>query len=167
MNRKTGIAAALAAGTICLAAPAMAHIGTSPAEVHKGATFEVGFGVGHGCDGSPTIAVRLQVPDGVTSVRPVAKAGWAIEVVRDGDEVTQVNWTGGSLDDALYDRFTIRGQIEEGVAEESVVYFPMVQECAVGVHRWISIPVEGQPEPDEPAPGITVLPAEAGGGHGH
>ena len=71
------------------------------------------------------------------------------------------------MDDALYDRFVIRGQVDNTVAEDSVVYFPIVQECAVGVHRWISIPVEGQPEPDEPAPGVTVLPAEEGGGHGH
>jgi uncharacterized protein YcnI len=166
MNRKIGIAAALAAGVMGLAPPATAHVGTLPSEVHKGGTFEVGFGIGHGCEGSPTVAVRLQVPDGVSSVRPVVKPGWTIELVKDGDRVTQVNWTGGSVDDALYDRFTIRGQIEDRVADESVVYFPIVQECAVGVHRWISIPAEGQPEPDEPAPGVTVLPAEAGGpGH--
>jgi uncharacterized protein YcnI len=167
MNRKTGIAAVLAAGVAGLVAPAVAHVGTSPAEVHKGATFEVGFGIGHGCDGSPTVAVRLQVPEGVTAVKPLVKPGWEIEVVKDGDRVTQVNWTGGSVDDALYDRFTIRGQVDDTVAEESVVYFPIVQECAAGVHRWISIPVEGQPEPEEPAPGVRVLPAEEGGGHGH
>ena len=33
-------------------------------------TQEVSFGVGHGCSGTDTYSVRIEIPAGVTSVRP-------------------------------------------------------------------------------------------------
>jgi uncharacterized protein YcnI len=180
MKRNFGSVAAAATGIVLSALPAAAHVGLSVEEAHKGATFTLGFGIGHGCEGNPTTTVRLQVPEGVISVQPYAKPGWEIEVVSGAygatqmrgeipvsEGVVQINWTGGSLDNALYDEFVIRARIADNIADETMIWFPVVQECAAGgVHRWIAIPVEGQAEPDEPAPGLLVLPAEPGG-RGH
>ena len=44
------------------------------------------------------------------------------------------------------------------------LWFPVVQRCAQGETRWIQIPVEGEPEPDEPAPGVTLTDAVAASG---
>ena len=37
------------------------------------------------------------------------------------------------------------------------LWFPTVQRCVKGVHRWIAIPRKGQPEPEEPAPGVRLV----------
>ena len=44
------------------------------------------------------------------------------------------------------------------------LYFPTVQRCVKGVHRWIQIPVKGKAEPESPAPGVTLV--KSTGGHG-
>ena len=165
----------------CLLATAtQAHVGLSLTEAPKGATFMLGFGIGHGCDGQPTTTVRLQIPAGVIAVQPVAKPGWTIEIVngaytapqtRDGAPVTegvvQINWTGGNLPNELYDQFFIRARIADNVETGAMVWFPIVQECpGGGAHRWITVPVEGQPEPAEPTPGL-MIGAPAAAGHAH
>jgi periplasmic copper chaperone A len=168
-----------AAMACLLGSPAEAHVGLTPAEAEKGVTVVLGFGIGHGCEGQPTTAVRLQIPAGVIAVQPFAKPGWTIEIVngayagpqaRDGAQVTegviQINWTGGNLPSELYDQFFIRARIADNVETGTMVWFPVVQECPNGVSRWITVPVEGQPEPAEPTPGLMVgEPAAAGHAH--
>jgi uncharacterized protein YcnI len=157
---------------------ALAHVGVTPSSLPTNQTALVGFGIGHGCDGPPTTTVRMQIPLGVISVQPVAKPGWEITITRSSyaapqmngtatvaEGVTLIEWTGGNLPDELYDQFWIRARVASNVAADTRLYFPMVQECPDGVHRWISIPVEGQPEPAEPAPGITVGAPAAAAGH--
>lgn len=158
--------------------PAQAHMAVVPSEVPAGSSFTAGFAVGHGCDGSPTTVVKLSIPAGILSVKPVAKPGWDIEIVS-GDYataqtlnggpvtsgVTQINWTGGSLPDAWYDDFAIHGSLSDDIAAGSTIHFPIVQECENGgVYRWITIEGEGE-EADEPAPQIHI--GEPSGGHEH
>jgi len=159
--------------------PAYAHMAVVPSEVPAGSSFTAGFAVGHGCEGSPTTVVKMSIPAGVLSVKPVAKPGWEIEIVtgdyatpqtlNDGpvtSGVTQINWTGGSLPDAWYDEFSIHASLSDDIAEGSVIPFPIVQECENGgVYRWISVAGEGEEEADEPAPQLHI--GEAKGGHGH
>ncbi len=45
----------------------------------------------------PTVGIRLLVPDGVDRVTPFVKPGWKINVGKDGDKVTQIEWTGGAV----------------------------------------------------------------------
>lgn len=161
-------------------AAAQAHVGVTPAEVPGGQTTLIGFGIGHGCDAAATIAVRMQIPEGVISVQPVAKPGWDITITRgtyatpqmNGETqvtegVTMIEWTGGNLPNAWYDQFWIRARVATSVDPHTMMWFPVVQECeGGGVNRWISVPVEGQPEPDEPTPGFMVTePGEAGHAH--
>jgi uncharacterized protein YcnI len=41
-----------------------------------------------------------------------------------------------------------------------MLYFPVVQECEKGVHRWIEIPAAGKSPGDypSPAPGLKLVP---------
>jgi uncharacterized protein YcnI len=43
------------------------------------------------------------------------------------------------------------------------MYFPVVQECEKGAHRWIEIPATGKSSSDypEPAPALKLLPGTA------
>jgi uncharacterized protein YcnI len=73
--------------------------------------------------------------------------------------VTQISWTGGRLPDAWFDTFEVN--VGMPAKPGSMVYFPVVQRCAKGVTRWITIPAKGQPEPETPAPGVLLVKAAA------
>src|SRR5690606_24081944 len=148
-----------------LRAPAPPH----PLSLHVALPISLAFRIGHGCEGQPTTSVSIQIPGGVASVQPFPKAGWDLDVetgplpepIDAGDRqitegVTNVTWSGGSLEDAHTDVFQIRATIygDEGDA----VFFPVVQRCGDTEHAWIAIPAEGHDPHDleEPAPGLTI-----------
>ncbi len=155
---------------------AVAHVGTTPAKAPAGQTTVIGFTIGHGCEGSPTRSVAIRLPAGITSAKPRPKPGWRVSIKRgrlpqpvkdfEGNTITrgvlEVAWTGGNLPDAWYDTFELRVGLPNSPGK--TLYFPTVQRCANGVHRWIQIPRKGQPEPEEPAPGVTLVKASGGNG---
>ncbi len=158
--------AALAAAALLLApAGASAHVALAvTGAAAPGTTNLFGFGPGHGCAGSPTVAVAIKIPEGISAVKPVAKPGWSIDIVAGAEpgSVAEVHFTGGNLPDAWFDQFWIRAKIDAGAAPGSRIWFPVVQSCASGENAWIAIPAAGQPEPEEPAPGFTVNAPAAG-----
>jgi uncharacterized protein YcnI len=44
-------------------------------------TFRGAMVISHGCAGSPTMTVRIRIPDGVKRAKPMPKAGWELETV--------------------------------------------------------------------------------------
>ncbi|MGD9750459.1 MAG: YcnI family protein [Acidimicrobiia bacterium] len=136
------------------AGSAAAHVHTDPSSVTSGTEATVGFGVEHGCDGSPTVAMRFKIPAEVTDAKGVAKTGWTVE-----NGSGTVTFSGGSLGPDTADHFDISFTVPTGVTR---LDFPVVQQCAEGQNDWISIAADGQPEPDSPAPRLTVVaPGEA------
>jgi uncharacterized protein YcnI len=168
-----------ALGGLLVMAPQMlsAHVTLEEQQAEPNGSYKAVLGVGHGCEGSPTTAIRVQIPDGVIAVKPMPKAGWQLETVKDkydrpydyfGTELTegvkQIAWSGGELPDDYYDEFVFVGRLTD-FAPDTVLYFPTVQECAEGAHRWIEIPAAGQ-DPDEleePAPAVTIIEDASGG----
>src|SRR5471032_653967 len=80
-----------------LPASAMAHVTLTEPQAKPGAHYLAHFKVGHGCDGSPTTALSITIPEGVSHVEPQAKPGWKAELVRDGKRVSAVNFSGGRI----------------------------------------------------------------------
>jgi uncharacterized protein YcnI len=74
--------------------------------------------------------------------------------------VTEISFTGGNLPDAFYDEFVFTGFLAGDLEPGKLLYFPVVQECEKGVHRWIEIPAAGKSagEYPEPAPALKLLP---------
>jgi uncharacterized protein YcnI len=168
---KSAFMAAAAAGFSLVAlGAAHAHVTANPNEAPAGGYFRTALRVGHGCGGTATTAVRVKMPDGVLSVRPQAKPGWTIEIklrkldkpveIGHGRTVTEtvdeIAWRGGPLPDAHFDEFGLSMQMPK--RPNQTLYFPVVQECEQGVHRWIEIPAAGQKWDDlkEPAPFVQV-----------
>ena len=161
----------VAAGS-ALAGAAGAHVTASPDSAKSGSYFTTSFTVPHGCSGAATVAVRIKLPDGVADVKPQMKPGWTVEVITrklpspehdaHGNTITevadQVAWRGGPLPDNLYDTFGVLMKLPDKAG--ATLYFPTVQECQTGVHRWIEIPAAGQQWHDlaEPAPFVKLLP---------
>jgi uncharacterized protein YcnI len=149
-----------------LATAAMAHVTLEVREAPVGANIKAVLRVPHGCDGSPMIALRVKIPEGVVGVKPMPKPGWNIEIktgkytktheaaegAKVSEGVTELDWTGGKLPDGFYDEFVFRAFIANDLAPGSTVYFPAVQECEKGVHRWIEIPEPGKSLDDYPEP---------------
>ncbi len=170
MNKaKTGVGVLL-----LLAAPSVtwAHVTLKQQEAPAGSTYEAVLKIGHGCESSPTIAVRVRIPEGVVAVVPEAKPGWQLETkveayaapVQVSDQmvtegVREIVWSGGNLPDGQDETFVFSSQLPDA-APGTVIYFPVVQECVQGVHRWIDMQPGGDHSnhDDSPAPAVTLIP---------
>lgn len=171
MTRSVLRAAAIAAALVAAAGPAAAHVTANPNEAPSGSYFRTALRVGHGCQGSPTVAVRVKIPDGVLSARPQMKPGWTITItMRTLDKpveaghgrmisevVDQIEWRGGPLPNEYFDEFGLSVKLPSGAAGD-ILYFPVVQECEAGLHRWIEIPSGERKwgDLDQPAPFVTL-----------
>lgn len=165
-----------------MAAPASAHITIidGSAVVGGGYGTEITFRVPHGCAGAATDSLELQIPEGVTSVKPKWMAGWTIETEprasatestepatsaeppADSEETAEVGlvrWSGASLPDDQYLDFQIRAVFPE---TPGTIYFPIVQHCGDAEEAWIQIPADGQSadDLDLPAPSVTIVEGE-------
>jgi len=152
---------------------ALAHVSLQVKEAPVGTFYKAVFQVPHGCEGTPTTVVRVQVPEGVIAVKPQPKAGWTLEKVTDvyaksydyygtptSEGVKEVVWSGGNLADDEYDEFSIRLYLTTDLKVGETLNFPVVQECLDGLaERWIEVPAAGQSEDDLelPAPGVKLL----------
>jgi len=163
-----------AAGAL-LSTACLAHITLETKRAPAGSTYKAVVRVPHGCGDSPTVAVRIKIPDGVFNVKPMPKPGWKLETKRGkypkpykgehGDlteGVLELSWSGGKLPDDQYDEFVFRAALGSDLAANKTIYFPIVQECEKGVERWIEIPADGQKRDDLkfPAADLTITPAK-------
>jgi uncharacterized protein YcnI len=169
--RFNAIAAVAAASlTLALSSAATAHATLAQDQAVTGSYYVATMNVPHGCEGSPTLKVRIKIPDGVTGVKPQPKAGWQLETVTGKldkpytdhgktitEGVTEVVWTGKLLD-SHFDQFAMQVKLP-GAAPGSMIFFPTVQECEKGAHRWIEIPAAGKTRSDykEPAPFLRII----------
>src|SRR5882724_9805821 len=163
----------LAAVAILTTSPALAHVLLETKQATIGASYKAVFKVPHGCAGTATTKIRSQIPEGVISVKPMPKAGWTLEMVKGkyaaeydyfgsklSEGVKEVAWSGGKLADDNYDEFVVTTYLTGGLKPDSMLYFPVVQECEQGVSRWIDIPKEGESHGHDsktPAPGIKLI----------
>ncbi len=173
-------AAAAAAVTFLVAAPASAHVTVTPTETAAGAYTVLTFSVGHGCEGSPTNKITIQVPEGINTVTPTRQPFYDVKVTKEklaepvkdahGNELTErdatIVYTAKTpLPDGQRDAFEVSLQLPE---EEGTLAFPTVQTCEKGETAWVEETPEGATEePESPAPAFEVTAAEAEDGHGH
>lgn len=91
--------------------PVSAHVTVKPKQVGVGERTDFVVSVPTEED-NPTVAVRLIVPEGVTSVRPNVKPGWTIQLKRNASEnVTEITWSGGSIPAEQRDEFIFSAQV--------------------------------------------------------
>jgi len=151
---------------------ASAHVTLETREASIGAPYKAVFKVGHGCNGSATIKLRVRIPEGVIAVKPMPKSGWDVQTVTGkydkgyrffhgatlSEGVKEVVWA-GKLEDKFYDEFVLSTFLSDALPAGETLYFPVVQECEQGVHRWIETPKPGSAHDlAEPAPGVRLQP---------
>lgn len=156
-------------GLSLIPASASAHVGVKSGPATADQTQEIDFGVGHGCAGSDTYKVRIEIPAGMTSVRAASSSFGKAEVFKDDAEnVVAVEWTKRVEDvlpaDTHYYTLTIRAKVPN--QPFGVLYFPIYQTCSKpGGELLPVVPWVGTPEAPaaEPAADLLILPAKKPG----
>lgn len=158
---------------------ASAHVRVSSADAAPGGYGELTFRVPNESDTASTVSLRVQIPTGTplasVSVKPVP--GWTatattgpidppVEVHGSevSEAVTEIVWTadpGAGIAPGQYQTFSISAG---PMPEVDSLTFPAIQTYDDGMEQaWIEPTVEGQEEPDSPAPVLTLT----GGGDAH
>jgi len=174
MTMRTPLAGATALALL-LATPAGAHVVLDKGEAPAAAYVRLAFQVGHGCPGqAATTAIRVLIPEGVTVARPMPHPGWTLSrpgaapqaaghhghAAASGHDhapspAGEIAWTGGRLEDGLYDEFVLQIRTPE---TQGALAFPVVQECEGGkVSRWIEPPAPDGARVANPAPVLRVV----------
>lgn len=162
-------AGVLGGAALAVAVPLMAgaHVGVSPDELAAGDHGVLTFSFSHGCENSPTTALRITMPEGLASVSPTMDSDWNIQVERGDDGlVSVVTYTAVAPVPT-----ELRGAVSMGVGLDEntpdTLAFPVVQECVEGSTEWTQLAEKGE-DPhslDAPAPVVSVTAAGADG-HG-
>jgi uncharacterized protein YcnI len=155
---------------------ASAHVSLASGPGYANTTQEVTFGVGHGCEGSDTFSIQIDIPEGVTSVRAVPTSFGAVSVQKNtAGVVTSVTFTKTepvlATDDNYY-KLSLRIKVPN--APFTTVYFPTHQTCkkpdgtVLPVVDWVGTSDNQGHASDagaapEPAPALVVLPARVPG----
>lgn len=146
---------------------AAAHVVLAEPEAQPNAYYAGEFRVSHGCGDSPTVAFRIEIPDGINTARPQPKPGWEIEIERQTlpapiaseygeitERVSAITWRGR----LPADQFDAFGLLVKLPNRSGPLYFRALQTCETGGRAWIDVPVAGQSRHDllNPAPVLTM-----------
>lgn len=92
-----------------LSSTASAHVVVKPGDVTTGSFQTFTMGVPNE-KGGAVVAVKLLIPDNVSSVTPTVKQGWTITTEKSGEGesavVKSITWSGGTIGESLRDEFT-------------------------------------------------------------
>lgn len=173
---RASCAALLASATLC-AIPVHAHVSFEASEARPNTTYKAILKVPHGCEGAPTVRLRVTIPEGIVAVKPAPKPGWTVETTKGryarsydyfgkplAEGVKEIIWSGGSLLDEHYDEFVFQARLTDALPIGQRAYMPVVQDCTNGQNAWTEVPEPGQDAHalKHPAPGIMILAQAAG-----
>jgi len=136
------------------ACSAHAHVVLQDPAAAPGTTYRAAFQIGHGCEGSPTTGIRVQIPEGFVATKPMPKPGWTVVAKvahlakpytlhgrTVSDDVVEVAWTANSKDsalpDAFFDEFVLRGTTPK---QAGPIWFKVLQTCEKGQIDWAQTP---------------------------
>jgi uncharacterized protein YcnI len=170
---------AAGAAVLTLAVPALAHITVTPDSAPAGSAAVLTFHVPNEEAKADTTEVDIKIPTERPIVDLLVKPvpGWtssvktitlAKPVVTDDGKFTQavseVTWSGGKIAPGQFQDFSVSADpLPTGV---SSVAFKALQTYSNGdVVRWIDLAAPGQPEPDHPAPVLTLTGATTSAAH--
>ena len=163
---------------LALAGPASAHVTIGPDTTAKGGSdVELTFRVPNEEAQADTTQLEVDFPTDkpITGVLPEPTPGWTVKVDNvtlatpiktDDGTVTQVvqriTWSGGQLPPGQYQGFRVMlGSLPDNA--DSLTFKALQTYSNGDVVRWIDVQQPGQPEPDHPAPVLTLTAAAPDG----
>ncbi|KAJ3267795.1 hypothetical protein HDV01_004029 [Terramyces sp. JEL0728] len=124
----------------------------------------------HGCNSTSTLDVTVQIPKGVTSVKPKKIYGWRLSTTsrnldtpitaENGAQITSeldtITWSDGNLPDSEFEEFPLTVKLPFPASDGTKFYFPTIQRCVTGSNNWTQVPTPGV-SLQFPAPALTVM----------
>ncbi|KAI1321358.1 hypothetical protein EDD11_006696 [Mortierella claussenii] len=173
---KFTILASAVVSTLLLATSSVeAHVTANPSAAVSGGYFQTNFRVPHGCDGNATDMVIVEIPKGVSSVRPHATVPWntTINMIALDTPITtptgvinttvgSVTWSNGQLLDSMYEDFGLQFKLP---TMEGPLYWSVYQHCVNNAwNNWTNVPDASGKTAGFPAAVIQVSNATATSG---
>ena len=171
-------AALVSAATLLTATPAWAHVTVHPTSIPtRSSDFELTFQVPNERDQANTVSLQVFFPTELPllSVAVLPVSGWTAQVnprrlvtpiATDDGQVTQVvsdiTWTAtaGGIAPGQYEDFVVAAG--QGPSRPGTATFKTLQTYSSGeVVRWIQSVSQSDLRPDNPAPVLTITPANA------
>lgn len=157
MNKQIRCVWALCVCVIGASQSAFAHVVLTEPKAVAGSYYKATLRVGHGCHGSPTTGLVVQVPAGFLGSKPQPKAGWVIATRKTKlakpynshgqtvtDDVVELRWTAAHKDAALpddqFDEFAFMGRLPD---QAGALWVKVLQTCENGQNDWSEIPAVG------------------------
>jgi periplasmic copper chaperone A len=152
-----GVGGIVLAAIISMSAgEAGAQISLSQSTFEAGVNFAAFFQVERGCGASPTTALQVQIPDGVSVIEVPQKPGWSVGEERVRQRVVAVTWR-GMADRVKPEQFGLLLKLPE---QPGPLYFATTQRCAEAEIRWMEIPGAGSGSSlAHPAPKLMLVAA--------
>lgn len=136
---------------------AQAHIVLAEPKATAGSYYKATLRVGHGCNGSATTGLTVQVPVGFQGAKPQPKFGWTVAARKAKlttpynshgktvtDDVVELRWTvtskEGALPDDQFDEFAFMGRLPDSAGP---MWVKVLQICDSGQNDWSEIPTSG------------------------
>lgn len=154
-------------------AAARAHVSIISGAGAANTTQEITFGVGHGCAGADTYKLKVDIPAGVTSVRPMRSDFGKVSVEKDAaGTITAVAWQKADADaldaDVAFYKLVVRLKLPD--KPFTAVFFPAQQTCraangTLSTVDWKMLPTDAPVDggEDEPSPSIAIVPSHRAG----
>jgi uncharacterized protein YcnI len=121
---------------VATSAPASAHVGISDATASGDATV-VAFAFDHGCDGSATVGMDVQLPPGAVLSAASLPDGWSLagsDASAAGTSGTVVSVTGTPIPDGTAGGFALTITGYDSAIDHLV---PILQKCEQGELAWV------------------------------
>ncbi|MGN9912261.1 YcnI family copper-binding membrane protein [Phytohabitans sp. LJ34] len=177
MKRVALVLGAVAAFVLAAGAPASAHVTVNPQEAEKGGFARLAFRVPNESDTASTVKLEVVLPENapVGSVSTMPVAGWTVAVERRkvdppldvhgtqvSEVVSKITWTaaaGGGVKPGEFAEFPVSmGPLPD---TDKMVFKALQTYSDNEVSRWIEEPQPGAEEPENVAPVLTLVAADA------
>ena len=160
---------------------AHAHVVLAEPQAVAGAYYKAAIRVGHGCNGSATTGITVQVPSGFQGAKPQPKPGWVVSTRKAKlaqphashgktvtEDVAEIRWQAAGPDTALpddfFDEFVWQARLPE---QAGPVWIRVLQTCVQGQNDWSGIPASGTSTKGIQTPAALLVIHPAAAGHHH
>ena len=136
---------------------AFAHVVLTEPKAVAGSYYKATLRIGHGCSGSSTNGLVVQVPAGFQGAKPQPKVSWLVATRKAKlatpynshgktvtDDVVELRWTAVNKDAVLpddqFDEFAFMGRLPD---QAGPMWVKVLQTCENGQNDWSEIPASG------------------------
>ena len=153
---KNGSTLGVAMIGLAYAMPTPAQVTLESGQGLAGSLYKAVFRIAQTCGDSPINAFVVAIPEGVSAARPMPKAGWQLDLWRDGNgRPTRIRWSGGTLPGWQHDEFVIAARLPD---QPGTIFWKVSPICDHGRIDWDGESATDEARGPSPTVPLTVVP---------